>query len=311
MLQLVIDTDPGHDDAIAIMTALAYPQHLQLHGLTTVAGNQTIDKVTTNALKILSYLDHPLPVARGAEAPLSRKLVTGAGVHGESGLGGVELPPPGFGPLEEDAESFIARILEEASEPVTLVALGPQTNIALLLQARPELRRKIGLISFMGGGIVHGNRTMAAEFNIYADPEAARVVFRSGVPLVMSGLDVTDKAYIEEKEIAELSRRGRASRLVAELLKYYGEGYRKRGLSSPVLHDPCAIAYLIRPDLFTWEEMFVDVETRGELTRGMTVADMRPGNRQEPNVRVLTDVNRAGFIELIFEALARLDTDTD
>ncbi|WP_455383253.1 nucleoside hydrolase [Salinispira pacifica] len=311
MQRLLIDTDPGHDDAIAIFLALAYPEHCELGGITTVAGNQTLDKVTDNALKLLSFVGRPIPVARGAAAPLERPLATASAVHGESGLGGVELPKARYQPVPEPAVDFARRFLAASDEPATIVSIGPQTNLALLLRAFPEAKQRIGLVSFMGGGISHGNRTMTAEFNIYTDPEAAREVIGSGVSLVMSGLDVTEKAYIEEREIDSLKRRGPVSRLVAELLGFYAEVYRSRGLSSPALHDPCSIAYLIRPELFEAEDMYIDVETTGELTRGMTVADRRPGRSIDPNVRVLLDVDRHEFVELLFEGLGRLDREVE
>ncbi len=307
MHTIVIDTDPGHDDAIAIFLALAYPECCRVRGITTVAGNQTLAKVTANARKLLSFVGRPLPVAAGAAAPLERPLTTAGAVHGESGLGGVELPPATFELSPMSAGEFLLETFSASAAPMTLVSLGPETNIATLIRAHPEVRDKIGLISLMGGGIAHGNRTMAAEFNIYADPEAARIVFRSGVPIVMSGLDVTEKAFIEQSEIDALGRGGKVSRLVADLIGFYAAVYRTWGVTTPALHDPCAVAYLIQPDLFRFEEMFVDVETAGEITRGMTVADRRPGRAQAPNLRVLIDVDRNGFIELLREGLSRLD----
>jgi len=307
MQKLIIDTDPGHDDAIAIFLALAYSEQLDLKAVTTVAGNQTLEKVTGNALKLLSYVGRHVPVAAGAAAPLERPLETAASVHGESGLGGVELPPPDYERLDIDAVSLMHRHLQEPGDKLTIVSIGPETNLAALLRAHPEVKEQIGLVSLMGGGISHGNRTMAAEFNIYTDPEAAREVFQSGIPLVMSGLDVTEKAFIEEREIDALRWRGKASALVARLLEFYAAVYRTRGMGAPVLHDPCSVAYLIRPELFEAEDFYVDIETRGEITRGMTVADRRPGRWQEPNVRVLLDVDRRALMELLFEGLARLD----
>lgn len=307
MHRLIIDTDPGHDDAIAIFLALAYSEEIDLQGVTTVAGNQTLEKVTGNALKLLSYVGRRVPVAAGASAPLERTLETAAGVHGESGLGGVELPPSDYDRLEVDAVSFMHRLLQESGEPMSIVSIGPETNLASLLRAHPEIKDRIRLVSLMGGGLTHGNRTMAAEFNVYTDPEAAREVFQSGIPLVMSGLDVTEKAFIEDREIDALRWRGKASALVARLLEFYAAVYRARGMLTPVLHDPCAVAYLIRPELFEAEELYVDIETQGEITRGMTVADRRQGRSQQQNVRVLFDVDRRALIELLFEGLARLD----
>ncbi len=307
MHELIIDTDPGHDDAIAILLALAYKDECNLRAVTTVAGNQTIEKVTRNALRVLSFAGRQVPVAAGAVSPLSGTLSVSAEVHGESGLDGPSLPEPSYEAEPLNAQELLVRTIRETIEPVTLVPIGPETNIAVLLETHPELVEKIRLISLMGGGVSGGNITMAAEFNIHTDPEAARVVFSSGIPIVMSGLDVTMKAYVTESEIEALRRRGRVSRLVGELLGFYAGYYRRIGMPGPALHDPCSIAYLIRPEIFTGSDLFVDIEVSGELTRGMTVADRRPTPGTPPNALVLTDVDRDAFIELLFDGLARLD----
>lgn len=308
MTPIIIDTDPGHDDAIAILMALAYPERLSLLGLTTVAGNQTVDKITLNALKILSYFDRRVPVAEGASAPRRRELVTGGFAHGESGLDGPALPPPSFAKEKEGACVFLARTLCGSVDPVTIVAIGPLTNIAELIEKRPEAAAKIGLVSLMGGGTRKGNITPAAEFNIYVDPDAARIVYNSGLPIVMSGLDVTEKALIWDDEVEALRKRGgKASVFVAELLDFYSRYSKRYGIVGSALHDPCAIAYLLAPELFQYEELHVDIETEGELTRGMTLADRRTGFSKAPNVRVLSGVDRDGLVALLFDALARLD----
>lgn len=308
MRPIIIDTDPGHDDAMAILMALAYPEKLELRGITTVAGNQTIDKVTANAIKILSLAGRRVPVAAGAPAPMRRKLETGGFAHGSSGLDGPELPPPAFAPEPCGARDFLIRALAETEDPLTIVAIGPLTNLGEVLVARPELAERIGLISLMGGGTRGGNMTAAAEFNIYVDPDAARLVFNSGRPIAMSGLDVTDRALILDEEWETLRRRGgRASVFVAELLDFYSQYSKRLGIGGSALHDPCAVAYLLEPGLFTYEELSIDVETEGEITRGMTVADRRRGQAKPPNVRVLTGVDRSGLVALLGEALERLD----
>ena len=307
MRKLVIDTDPGLDDAVALLLALAYPETLELAAVTTVAGNQTIEKVTGNALKLLSFAGARVPVASGACRPLIREPLFAARIHGETGLGDVSLAPPLFAAESGDAQDLLARTLSASAEPVMIAPIGPLTNIALLLRAHPELKAKIGLISLMGGSISTGNITSAAEFNIYVDPEAAREVFASGLPLVMSGLEVTLKALITNEELRALGARGRASALAAGIMDCYADRYRRAGYPGAAIHDACAIAYLIRPEIFSGEKLHVEVETAGELTRGMTVADRRPGSKASPNVLVLTDVDRAAFIELLFEAFARLD----
>ena len=306
MHTIVIDTDPGLDDAIAILLALAYPEACSVAAITTVAGNQTIEKVTANALRILSFARARVPVAAGAAKPLERDLIV-ATIHGETGLGGVQLPAPAYAAEGMNAQDLLLKVLHESATPVTLVSIGPETNVAALLRDHPEVKEKIGLVSLMGGSLSAGNITMAAEFNIYTDPEAARAVFSSGLNLVMSGLDVTHKAYITAEEVRALRGRGPASRLVADLVSHYIVRYEKAGMPGAAIHDACAIAYLVRPEIFTSEELHVEVETGGDLTRGMTLADRRPGTASRPTARVLVGVDRGAFLDLLFDGLARID----
>ncbi|MRN56423.1 nucleoside hydrolase [Paenibacillus monticola] len=306
-IPIIIDCDPGHDDAIAILLALAHPEQLDIRGITTVGGNQILDKITDNALKVLSFVNADIPVAKGAAAPLLGKLVTGEVAHGESGMDGPNLPASKFRPVEQGAVEFMLNIIRSSQEKITLVPTAPLTNIALLITAYPEVKDRIEKISLMGGGLSHGNVTATAEFNIYVDPEAARIVFESGIPIVMSGLDVTDKAAIFEDDIVELKRRGPVSVMVGELLDFYSIYGRKMGYVGNALHDPCAIAWLLHPELFQSEQLYVTVETEGKLTRGMTVADRRKKPEYAANTEVLLDVDRQAFIKLIFDALERLD----
>jgi pyrimidine-specific ribonucleoside hydrolase len=307
MKQIIIDCDPGHDDAIAILLALAHSDELTILGITTVGGNQVLDKITDNALKLLSYVGADIPLARGAAGPLMAPLITGEIAHGETGMDGPILPSSLFQALDVHAVEFMASLIRGAEGKVTLIPIGPLTNIALLLTAYPEVKSKIECISLMGGGIGEGNMTSTAEFNIYVDPEAAQIVYRSGIPIVMSGLDVTNRAQIYPEEIEQLKQRGKASILVGELLDFYSIYSRKMGYDGSALHDPCAVAWLLRPDIFHYVDLHVDVETKGELTRGMTVADRRKKPDREPNVRVLIDLDRDAFIRMITEALDALD----
>ncbi|MBP1904788.1 pyrimidine-specific ribonucleoside hydrolase [Paenibacillus turicensis] len=304
---IIIDCDPGHDDAIAILLAYAHKDLLDIRGITTVGGNQILDKITDNALKILSFVDADIPVAKGAVGPLLGKLVTGEEAHGESGMDGPVLPPSKYRAIEQGAVEFMLDIIRSSDEKITLVPLAPLTNIALLITAYPEVKDKIERISLMGGGVGYGNVTNTAEFNIYVDPEAARIVYESGIPITMSGLDVTDKAAIFEDEIEELKKRGPVSTLVGELLDFYSIYGKKMGYVGNALHDPCAVAWLLQPELFTSKDLYVTVETEGKLTRGMTVADQRKKPDFAPNVQVLVDVDREAFMKLLFDALARLD----
>lgn len=304
---IIIDCDPGHDDAIAIMLAYAHRDVLDIRGITTVGGNQTLEKITDNALRILQFIRADILVAKGATGPLLGKLVTGEEAHGESGMDGPELPPAIARPIDQGAVEFMLELIRSSAEKITLVPLGPLTNIALLLTAYPEVKEKIEMISLMGGGISYGNVTSTAEFNIYVDPEAAKIVYESGIPMTMSGLDVTDKAAIFEDEIEALKQRGPASVLVGELLDFYSIYGKKMGYIGNALHDPCAVAWLLQPELFQSRHLHVTVETEGKLTRGMTVADQRKKPVSVPNVEVLVDVDRDAFIKLLFDALARLD----
>lgn len=304
---IIIDCDPGHDDAIAILLAIANSEKLDLRGITTVGGNQILDKITENALKVISFVNADIPVAKGAAGPLFGKLVTGEEAHGESGMDGPLLPPSKFRPVEEGAIEFMLNIIRSSEEKITLVPMAPLTNIALLITAYPEIKNRIDKISLMGGGISYGNVTSTAEFNIYVDPEAARIVFESGIPITMSGLDVTDKAAIFEDEILALKERGPVSTMVGELLDFYSIYGKKMGYIGSALHDPCAVAWLLHPELFESEHLYVTVETEGKLTRGMTVADKRKKKDRPANVEVLVGIDREAFMKLIFDSLEKLD----
>ncbi|KAB7661003.1 pyrimidine-specific ribonucleoside hydrolase RihA [Plesiomonas shigelloides] len=305
-LPIIIDCDPGHDDAIALILALASPK-LNVLAVTTSAGNQTPDKTLRNALRILTLLGrHDIPVAGGAPKPLLRELIIADNVHGESGLDGPALPEPGFAPQALTAVELMAKTLRTSTEPVTLVPTGPLTNIALLLSAHPELKAKIARIVLMGGSAGPGNWTPAAEFNIYVDPEAAEMVFGAGVPITMCGLDVTHAAQVMDEDIERIRTiTNPIARTVAELLDFFMIYHRdpKWGFVGAPLHDPCTIAWLLRPELFTGIECHVSVETQGQYTVGMTVVDRYRLSPHEPNATVLLGVERQGFIDLLVEQL--------
>ncbi|QOH80604.1 pyrimidine-specific ribonucleoside hydrolase RihA [Plesiomonas shigelloides] len=305
-LPIIIDCDPGHDDAIALILALASPK-LNVLAVTTSAGNQTPDKTLRNALRILTLLGrHDIPVAGGAPKPLLRELIIADNVHGESGLDGPALPEPGFAPQALTAIELMAKTLRASIEPVTLVPTGPLTNIALLLSAHPELKAKIARIVLMGGSAGPGNWTPAAEFNIYVDPEAAEMVFSAGVPITMCGLDVTHAAQVMDEDIERIRAiTNPIARTVAELLDFFMIYHRdpKWGFVGAPLHDPCTIAWLLRPELFTGIECHVSVETQGQYTVGMTVVDRYRLSPHEPNATVLLSVERQGFIDLLVEQL--------
>ncbi len=306
-LPIILDCDPGHDDAIALVLALASPE-LEVKAVTSSAGNQTPDKTLRNVLRILTLLKRSdIPVAGGAVKPLMRDLIIADNVHGETGLDGPALPEPDFAPQNCTAVELMAKVLRESPEPVTLVATGPQTNVALLLNSHPELHAKIARIVIMGGAMGLGNWTPAAEFNIYVDPEAAEIVFQSGIPVVMAGLDVTHRAQIMADDIERFRAiNNPVARTVAELLDFFMEYHKteKWGFQGAPLHDPCTIAWLLKPEIFTTARRWVGVETQGKYTQGMTVVDYYMLTGNEPNTDIMLDIDRQAFVDLLAERLA-------
>lgn len=312
-LPVIIDCDPGHDDAIAILWAVASPE-LSVKAVTTVAGNQSVEKVTDNAIRILTLAGAcDIPVGQGFEDPLMGKNHNGALIHGESGLDGPKRPEAGFEKSSLNSIRLIEKVVEESREELTIIALGPLSNIARFLLIRPDLKRKIKQISMMGGG-TYGNWTPAAEFNIWDDPEAARIVFQSGIPIIMAGLDVTQKAYVTDAENDAIKAQGnKVSVYVSQLIEFYRQyHYKVEGFPGCTLHDPCAVAALVHPEIFEFLDCHVDVELHGSLTRGMTVIDKIGyltkifGEEQDKHVRFLTGVDRKQFVKKLSEALSHL-----
>jgi inosine-uridine nucleoside N-ribohydrolase len=306
-MKIVLDCDPGHDDAIALLLALASPE-VELLGVTTVHGNQTLEKTTANALKVLELAGHSeIPVAPGAERPLRREAYVAAYVHGESGLDGPVLPPPRTEPVDEHAVDFLARVVLASSEPVTLVPTGPLTNIGLFLARHPQAAAGVQRIVLMGGAIGEGNVTPAAEFNIWCDPEAADRVFSSGLDVTMIGLDVTHKALVGPAHAEQLRGFGRVGQVVAELLEFYGRFHRETyGWDGSPIHDAVALAHAFRPDLVETVRTGVRVDCDGELGRGRTNADLRGRMGWEPNAEVGVDIDADGFVSLLLERIAAL-----
>jgi inosine-uridine nucleoside N-ribohydrolase len=304
---IVLDCDPGHDDAIALLLALASPE-VDLLGVTTVAGNQTLDKTTRNALRVLELAGRPeVPVAAGADRPLVRDIRVALEVHGESGLDGPDLPEPRIAPLEESAVDLLARTLLEAREPVTLVPVGPLTNIALLLETRPDVIGNIGRVVLMGGAIAEGNVTPAAEFNVWCDPEAAARVFASGLEVTMVGLDVTHRALVLPEHAERLRASGRVGDVVAQLLEFYGRFHRRiYDFPGSPIHDAVAVAHVIRPGLLETVERNVEIELQSELCRGRTVVDLWRRTDRAANAHVAVGIDSDVFVELLLERIARL-----
>lgn len=302
-IPIIMDCDPGHDDAIAMVLAHAAPQ-LRVLGVTTAAGNQTVEKTTYNAQRICTLLGMQVPVAMGRARPLTAEPVHAANIHGQSGLDGPKLPEPAFPAERCSAVELMARLLRESEAPVTIVATGPLTNVASLLLAEPELKEKIAQISIMGGGIAHGNWSPAAEFNILVDPEAADIVFRSGIPILMAGLDVTLKALIYEQDFDRIRAIGNpVAHVVADWLEFFYRFHREIGYAGAPLHDPIAVAALIHPELFDIREMYVEIELEGDYSRGATVGDTEAITGHAPNARVIMGLDREGFVDLLCEAV--------
>jgi inosine-uridine nucleoside N-ribohydrolase len=294
--KILIDCDPGHDDAIALLLALASPE-VELLGVSTVAGNQTLDKTTANAIRVLDFAGrNDIEVAAGADRPLVREQHVAANVHGETGLDGPDLPPPRRDPVSTHAVEFLAEKIRASAEPVTLVPVGPLTNVALLLALHPDARP--GRIVLMGGAIAEGNVTPAAEFNIWADPEAAARVFQSGLDVTMVGLDVTHRALFTQAHMGRLA--GRVGQMVAELLRFYNTFHtRIYNFDGSPIHDALAVAHVINPELLGTLERNVEIDTESELCRGRTVVDLWRRTEREPNAHVGVEVDADGFLELL------------
>jgi len=306
-IPIILDCDPGHDDALAIVLALARPE-LRLLAITTVAGNAGLDRTTRNALRVLTLLDRTdVPVAAGADRPIVREPWVPVEFHGDSGLDGADLPEPAVGAAAVGALELASGLLRVADEPVTLVATGPLTNVALLLRAAPGVRDRIAAISLMGGSLGEGNTTASAEFNIWADPEAAAIVFEAGIPIRMAGLDVTHQALVLPVDIARLEGLGtRAGRVFADLMRFFAIHHRDRyGWDGPPIHDAVAVAWLAEPGLVRSSELRIDVETAGVHTRGRTVADREGLTGRPPNVTVGLEIDRERLIDLVVDAVGR------
>jgi pyrimidine-specific ribonucleoside hydrolase len=303
---VILDCDPGHDDALAITLALARPE-LRVLGITTVGGNSPLANTTRNALRVLALLGRSdVPVAPGAERALLRENWIPVEFHGESGLDGADLPEPAAAPRPEGALALTEALVAASARPVTLVATGPMTNVALLLRARPRIRDGIERICLMGGSLGEGNTTASAEFNIWQDPEAAAIVFGSGIPISMMGLDVTHRALFLEPDVARLEALGtRLAAVWVDLLRFFAVYHRGRyGWDGSPIHDAVAVAHLAAPGLVATELLRVDVETSGELTRGRTVADRESLRGLPANVEAGVDIDRARFVDLLVEAIA-------
>lgn len=308
--KIIIDTDPGQDDAVAILLALASPE-IEVLGLTTVAGNVPLRLTTVNALKVCELAGRSdMAVHPGADRPLDRELVTAEQVHGAGGLGGPDLPEPVMAARSEHAVDFILRTLRaEPAGSVTLCVLGPMTNIALALAKAPDVVARVARIVAMGGGYTEGgNTTPVAEFNIHVDPKAAAEVFASGVPIVLMPLDVTHQCMVTRARArAFRALDSRAGIVVAEMMEFSERfDVEKYGTDGAPLHDPCVIAWLLAPEMFQGKDVNVEVETRSELTLGQTVIDWWGVTDRARNAHVVRKVDAEAFFELLIERIGRI-----
>lgn len=306
--KLILDCDPGHDDAIAMMVAAKHPA-LDLLGITVVAGNQTLDKTLPNALHVCQQVGIDVPVYGGMPLPLAREQVVAANIHGKSGLDG-----PVFGPLTRKAEEknavlYLIETLLASQGDITLVPVGPLTNIAVAMRMEPRILPKIKKIVLMGGAYGIGNTTPAAEFNLYADPEAAHVVFTSGVPIVMMGLDLTNQTVCTPDVIARMEALGnRAGKLFGDIMRFTLETQRvHNGLAAGPVHDVTCVAYLVAPALFTMREMFTEIDVSHGPCYGRTVCDYIGNTGKAPNSLVGITLDLPKFWDLIAETLGKYD----
>jgi purine nucleosidase len=307
--KIILDCDPGHDDAIALLLAHGSPG-IELLAVTTVAGNQTLDKVTRNALAVAQVGGLTgVPFAAGCARPLLRAPRVAGDIHGESGLDGPVLPEPQTTLDPRHAVDLIVdTVLAHPPGTVTLVPVGPLTNIALAVRREPRIVERVAEVVLMGGAYGVGNVTAVSEFNIACDPEAAQIVFRQPWPLTMVGLDLTHQALATPEVVARIAALDTApGRFVAELLAFFGASYASvHGFAAPPVHDPCAVAFVIDPDVLTTRRAPLDVELHGTLTAGMTVADLRASEPADCHTRVAVTLDRDRFWDLVVDALARL-----
>jgi inosine-uridine nucleoside N-ribohydrolase len=304
-LPLILDCDPGHDDAIALLLALASPE-VELLAVTTVHGNQTLARTTANAIRVLDLAGRAdVPIAAGAERPLVRALTVADHVHGESGLDGPALPPPSRAPRPEGALALLERTIAASPAPVVLAATGPLTNVALLLERTGGAN--LARIVLMGGSIAEGNMTPAAEFNVWADPEAAQAVFHGPVPVTMVGLDVTHQAITTPALQERMRALGRVGTFVADLVDFFAVYHRRTyGWEGAPIHDAVVVAEIVRPGTVDLLELNVEVDLVSELCRGRTVVDRWHRTDRPANALVGVRLDRDGFFELLLDRLATL-----
>ncbi|MCG8532557.1 MAG: nucleoside hydrolase [Desulfovibrionales bacterium] len=311
MKPVIFDCDPGHDDAIALFLAIASDK-LDVKLITVCGGNQTVDKTALNVLKIIEFLNFDVEVCKGAARPLIQELLTAEINHGVTGLDGPYFPPIKGEVSSRKAIEAQASVLRESNKKVTLICTAPLTNIGLLLSVYPELKEKMERIIFMGGACFGGNWTPKAEYNTIVDPHAAKIVVDSGIPITMCGLDVTNKAQIYPNEIEDFRNMGnKTGKLLAELLDFFGKSHTPNFLIGEAdnglhLHDVCAVAWAIAPELFVYKNLFLDIETSKGYGFGSTVVDYDNCYNKKPNADICFDIDREAFVKLLFDHVKKL-----
>lgn len=306
-IPVILDGDPGHDDAICLLMAKGCNK-LDIKLLSSVNGNQTIDKTTANMIKLATLFNIEAPISRGASKPLIAPIMPAGNWHGESGLDGYDLPEAKIGLTRLPSYEIMYQILKESKERVIIVATGPLTNVATLLLTHPEIKNKIKLIALMGGGIRHGNWNPASEYNILVDPEAAKVVFNSGIKLNIAPLDATEKAIIKPSDFKRIEEvNNHVAEVTLAWLKFFYKFPMSIGYEGAPVHDPLALLSFINPEIFEFKKMNIDIELDGEFTRGCFVYDLRYSSKLEKNCNVIMNIDREKYIDLLIKYLHYYD----
>lgn len=308
MTKVIMDCDPGIDDAIALTVLLAHQKQAQLIGVTTVGGNVKLDYVTKNAKKLLTFLGSNTELASGQAKPLVKEIETAGEIHGKTGMDGYDFPKESLNyPLtSNNAVTYMYDRISKSNEKVNIVATAPLTNIALLLKTFPDISERIEHIYIMGGSTLQGNITLAAEFNAYVDPEAMDIVFNSGLPITLSGLNLTEnKAYLTMDEINKIKDLGHVGLMASSILNFYTKAELEKGMTKIPIHDACAVISLLAPDLFTKSTNYsMDVCLTNDQYRGMTYPDRRTDAPIKNNIKVLEDVDRDAFVKYLFDSIS-------
>lgn len=308
MKKVIMDCDPGIDDAVALTVLLAHPEIADVIGVTTVGGNVTLNYVTENAKKLLTFLGSNAELASGQAEPLVKEIETAGEIHGKTGMEGYDFPAESKDyPLTSDnAVTFMHDKLVNSDSKVSIIATAPLTNVALLLKTFPDIHDKIEHIYVMGGSTLQGNITLASEFNAYVDPEAAKIVFDSGVGVTLAGLNLTEnKAYMTMDEIKSIKNLGRVGEMASSILDFYANAELEKGMTKIPIHDACAVISMLKPELFTKSTNYsIDVSLTNDQFRGMTYPDRRVYAEEHNNVKVLEDVDREAFVKYLLDAIA-------